>query len=179
MFHSFMQCNDCLRSSKREENKMSHLTMKKLIRFSGLILTLLISSCSLIYDKHVQWEQVEPESYPVLTAIGYAPISLQKAEHETQRMLMAISASKIAAYAELTEQVYGQKIDGQVTVENLILQNKTLSSSVNGIIRGAKVTKSYPLGDTYATELSLDFKDVYEIYTSTMPQKEIKSVKYY
>lgn len=140
---------------------------------------LLLSSCSAVYDKHVSWQSSKPENFPVLHAIGYAPISLQKSDHETQRMLMAINASKIAAYAELAEQVYGQEVNSNVTMANLLIDNQQLKSSVRGIIRGAKIVKSYPVGDTYATELSLDFKDVYNIYLSNNPSREIKEVNYY
>lgn len=144
-----------------------------------LVLILVTVGCTSVYDKHISWETKEPEVFPVLHAIGYAPISLQKSEHETQRMLMALNASKVAAYAELAEQVYGQKIDGRLTMNSLIMNNQTLQASVSGVIRGAKVVKTYPVGDTYATELSLDFKDVYNIYVASTNKREIKSVKYY
>jgi len=139
----------------------------------------LLSSCSTVYDKHVQWQTVKPESFPIIQAIGYAPISLQKSPHKTQKMLMAIKASKIAAYAELAEQVYGQQINGKTTVANLILENQSLAANVQGVIRGAKVIKSYPVGDSYTTELSLDFKDVYDMYITTSRKKEIKDVQYF
>ncbi len=142
-------------------------------------LFLLNVGCSTVYDKHIEWQTVKPESFPVLQGIGYAPISLQKSEHETQRMLMAIKASKIAAYAELAEQVYGQQVHGKTTMADLLINNDQLSASVNGIIRGAKVVKSYPVGDTYTTELSLDFAEVYEIYQASQSKKEIKEVTYY
>ncbi len=58
------------------------------------IATLTLTSCSAVYDKHVQWQTIKPEKFPVITAIGQAPISLQKSTNETQRMLMAINASK-------------------------------------------------------------------------------------
>ncbi len=140
---------------------------------------MLLTACSAFYDKHIEWQTVKPESFPVLTAIGQAPISLQKSKHKTQRMLMAISASKIAAYAELAEQVYGQSIDGKTTMSNLVVDNQKLRTSVQGIIRGAKVVKSYPIGDTYTTELSLDFKNVYEIYSASSNRQEIKDISYY
>jgi hypothetical protein len=99
--------------------------------------------------------------------------------NETQRMLMAISASKVAAYAELAEQVYGQQVTGKLTMSNLVVNNQALEASVQGVIRGAKVIKSYPVGDTYTTELSLNFKDVYAIYETTNRQREVKRVDYY
>lgn len=155
---------------------MNNITLKA-IGLSASIL--LISGCGTIYDKHVQWQAVKPKSFPVLHAIGQAPISLQKSEHQTQRMLMAINASKLAAYAELAEQVYGQQISGNMSMANLLVENQQLKASVQGIIRGAKVIKSYPVGDTYTTELSLDFKDVYNLYLANSRDKEIKDVQYY
>ena len=145
----------------------------------ALFSAMVLSACSTVFDKHVEWQAVKPESFPVLTAIGQAPISLQKSADKTQRMLMAINASKIAAYAELAEQVYGQTIDGKTTMSNLIIDNQKLKASVQGIIRGAKVVKSYPVGDSYTTELMLDFKDVYEIYSASSNRQEIKNISYY
>jgi len=138
-----------------------------------------LSSCSSVYDKHVQWQAVQPEVFPIIRSIGYAPISLQNSDHKTQRMLMAIKASKIAAYAELAEQVYGQQISSKTTMADMIIENQKLAASVQGLIRAAKVVKSYPVGDTYTTELQLDFKDVYEIYQASLNRKEIKEVQYF
>lgn len=155
---------------------MMKITLKQL---GTLLLIVGLAACSSVYDKHVEWQTVKPTAFPVLTAIGQAPISLQKSKHKTQRMLMAINASKISAYAELAEQVYGQTIDGKTTMSNLLIDNQQLKASVQGIIRGAKVVKSYPVGDTYSTELSLDFKDVYELYNASSNRKEIKNISYY
>lgn len=153
--------------------------MKKVRCAFLLVVASSIVSCSSVYDKHVEWEPVAPSSYPVLHAVGYAPISLQKSDHDTQKMLMAVKASKLAAYAELAEQVYGQHINGTTTMADLAINNDNLKSSVQGVIRGAKVIKSYPVGDTYATELSVDFKDVYDLYLASMKRKKIKEVNYY
>lgn len=152
---------------------------KSYITLFFTVMLFCLNGCSTIYDKHVQWETPKPESFPVLHAIGQAPISLQKSSHKTQQMLMAINASKLAAYAELAEQVYGQQIDGKTSMSNLLINNQQLDASIKGIIRGAKVVKSYPVGDSYTTELSLDFKDVYELYLSSTNGKQIKNVQYY
>ncbi len=139
-----------------------------------------LSGCGAIYDKQVEWEYVQPSSYPVIKAVGYAPISAQPGSTDSTKMIMAIKASKLDAYRELTEQVYGQKIGGNQSLEKLILTNTQLQSSVQGVIRGAEVLKTYPVGDdTYATELSLDFKKVYDIYISTARPKRIKDVHYF
>jgi len=158
---------------------MKNLLIKMLLSAGLFSLLVVTQGCSTAYDKHVQWQRVKPKEFPVILGIGYAPISLQKSEHKTQKMLMAISASKLAAYAELAEQVYGQQVSGSMTVADLLVENNQLNSSVQGLIRGAKVVKSYPVGDIYTTELSLDFEDVYQLYMANANHKEIKSVKYY
>lgn len=156
------------------------LTPKVLMRVSMIALMLSLTACSSILTKHVEWETVEPESYPILSAIGYAPISTQLGENESNKRLMAIKASKLDAYRELAEQVYGQKVDGQQELANLVLTNNQLKSSVEGVIRGARVVKSYAVGDdTYATELELDMQKVHDLYLSiTRPQK-IRKITYY
>ena len=139
-----------------------------------------LSGCSLLVDKHVEWETVEPESYPVLKAVGYAPINSQRGDNDTVKMLMAIKASKLEAYRELAEQVYGQRIEGSQSLSSLVVSNESLKASVEGVIRGAEVVKSYPVGeDTYATELSLDMQRVYDIYLTTAKPRRIKDIKYY
>lgn len=139
-----------------------------------------LASCSSIYsNKHVEYKTVKPESFPVLTAIGYAPISLQKSKNKTQRMLMAIRSSKLAAYAELAEQVYGQQISEETSMRDLLINNQKLSTKISGIIRGAKVVKNYPAGDIYTTELSLDYKDVYDIYLHSSNNKTLNKVTYF
>ncbi len=157
--------------------------MRKLMNsytYLVVILCVTLSGCANLFNKHVEWETLTPEDYPVISAVGYAPISAQQGSTESVKMLMALKASKLDAYRELTEQVYGQKVDGGQSLASLIVQDTRLSSSVQGVIRGAKVVKSYPVGDdTYATELELDFKLVNDIYLSTARPKRVKKVHYY
>ena len=150
-----------------------------LLRSSMFGLAISLSGCGII-DKHVEWETVEPETYPVLKAVGYAPISSQNGESDSMKLIMAMKASKLDAYRELTEQVYGQKIEGSQSVSGLIVDSETLRASVEGVIRGAEVVKTYPVGDdTYVTELSLNMQQVYDIYLSTAKPRRVKDVKYY
>ena len=152
-------------------------TLLKIVTVAAILF--FITACTSAYDKHVQWQAVKPEVFPIILGVGSAPISLQKSENATQRMLMAIKASKIAAYSELAEQIYGQLVTSSSTVADMLIENQQLTSSVQGLIRGAKVVKSYPIGDIYTTELELDFKDVYDIYQANLQRKEIKSVRYF
>ena len=138
------------------------------LTISALLLTLL-PGCSLVSDRHVEWETVEPQRFPVLKAVGYAPLSQQPGASEQERMLMAMKASKLEAYRELAEQVYGQRIDAKANMQQMMVGNDQLSSSVSGIIRGARVVKTYPVGDVYATELELDFKQAVSYTHLTLP----------
>ena len=143
------------------------------------IATVSLAGCSSVFDKHVQYKYVEPDSYPVLKAVGYAPISAQPGDNDTQRSLMALKASKLEAYRELAEQVYGQKITAGTTVKGSVAQNDQLQSQVQGVIKGAQVIKSYPVGDSYATELRLDMKRVHDLYIGEIKPREVKKVTYY
>lgn len=153
----------------------------KLMQSAALLLAFFsLGGCSTLFDKHVEWEYVEPDQYPVLTAIGYAPIDAQLGQSDSVKMLQALKASKLDAYRELAEQVYGHKLSGKETLADMVLQDASLKSNVDGVIRGARVVKSYPIGDdTYATELELDMRRVYDIYLATAKPKRVRDVKYY
>ena len=88
-------------------------------------------------------------------------------------------ASKLDAYRELAEQVYGHQVQGRSEMKNLITSDDKLRSKVEGVIRGARVVKTYPVGDTYATELELDMKLVYDLYRINTRPRKIKKVEYY
>lgn len=148
--------------------------------FVILFSLLMLCSCSAFYEnKHIEWQVVQPDEYPVLLAVGYAPISTQPGSSKSEKMLMALRASKLDAYRELAEQVYGQQVNASTDLQGMLQRNAQLRSSVSGLIRGAKVKESYPVGDLYATELELDMKRVYQIYLSTSMPKKVKNVRYY
>lgn len=140
---------------------------------------LLSTGCSSVFDKQIEYTYEEPDYYPVLRAVGYAPLSSQPGESDTQKMLMAVKVSKLEAYRELAEQVHGQKLSSTMTVKGAIAQTDGLSSKVGGLIKGAKIVKTYSVGDTYVTELELDMKKVHELYISTIKPRKVKRVIYY
>lgn len=153
--------------------------MRQVKRLLGVVIASAgLAACSGGLKRQVEWEYIEPSSYPVLSAVGYAPINAQNGNDETIKVINAIKASKLDAYRELAEQVYGQRIDGNHSVSNLVLTDNHLKASVEGVIRGAEIVKSYPVGDdTYATEVTLDFKKVYDIYLSTARPRKVKKVR--
>ena len=94
----------------------------------------------------------------VLTAVGYASVSEQRGRTDEEKRIRAMRASKIDAYRELTEQVYGMRISARAGMEDQQLGMETTDGAVDGIIRGAEVLRSYPVGDSYVTELQLDLR---------------------
>ena len=114
-------------------------------------------------------EVVQSEIAPVyqegvLISSGYANISAQSSENPSQRRLMAIRASKIDAYRNLTERVYGQSINASTTVEDMVATNDAVRAHVQGLIYGARLVSIEPIGgDSYETRLELSEKRVNEI----------------
>ncbi len=152
--------------------------MKKLLMAMMSVAALSLAGCS-SNDKYVQWETEAPEQFPKLTAIGYAPLATQPAKEQSHKVLMAMQASKIAAYRELAEQVYGQQVDAHSQMSEWLLNSETVSTQVSGMIKGAKVIKSYPAGDMYVTELELDFAQVWNLYQQDNRPRKIKEVTYF
>ena len=131
--------------------------MKKLMFTFGL----LISGCATLDSES---EKYQPSDFPVLNAVGYAPIEKQPAELRSEQILMAMEASKILAYRELAEQVYGLQLNSQTAIQGHSLNNIATKIKVSGVIKGAKVVKTYPIDGFYVTELELDFKLVRDLY---------------
>ena len=99
-----------------------------------------------------------------LTATGYAVISAQNHRIPAQQRLLAIRAAKLDAYRSLTEQVYGLRMDATATVADMVVQNDTFRSKVEGVIYGATLVSITPSGDdTYETTLSLDKTTVQDL----------------
>jgi hypothetical protein len=97
------------------------------------------------------------EKRETITATGYAVVAVQNHKNPAQQRLMAIRASKLDAYRNLTEQVYGQQLDASSTVADMVVTNDTFRAKVEGVIYGARLVSITPVGeDTYETTLTLD-----------------------
>ena len=139
---------------------------------------LLLSACSSM-DRHVEYTTVQPDNYPTLSAIGYAPVDRQRGATEEERVLQAMRASRLEAFRELVEQVQGVQIDGHTRVEDMMLRDDHFRTQVSGVIRGAEVVRSYPVGEYYATELRLDFEQLQNLYIATTRPTKVSRVFYY
>ncbi|WP_409525025.1 LPP20 family lipoprotein [Nitrincola sp. MINF-07-Sa-05] len=137
-----------------------------------LLFPVLISGCGTVSQSAASFvdsipgvtvsPRVEVPSEPNwVSATGYAPISLQPGQTEQQKIIMAMRASKLQAYQELAAIINGQYLFGSTSVQDMVLQNDQFKTSVAGIVRGARVVKSYPVqDDTYATVLEVDLNQV-------------------
>ncbi len=99
----------------------------------------------------------------VLVAVGYATISEQKGRTDDEKRVRAMRASKIDAYRELAEQVYGMRVSGRADLKDQRLGVESTSGAVDGVIRGAEVVRSYPVGDSYVTELRLNIRKMSQL----------------
>ena len=113
----------------------------------------------------MRYDDVEnPDRYPVYRASGYAVISRQPGPTRDDRTLQAMRASKLDAYRELSEQVFGQNLIADTDLKDNVQQNNRLKARTAGLIKGARVVRSYPINNMYVTELELDSRVLYDIY---------------
>ena len=92
-----------------------------------------------------------------ILATGYAVISAQKSDIPAQQRILSIRASKLDAYRALMEQIYGQYLDANTTIGEMVMKSDTLKARVQGMVYGARLVSINPVGDdTYETTLSLD-----------------------
>jgi hypothetical protein len=111
------------------------------------------------------------EKRETITGTGYAVVAVQNHKNPAQQRLMAIRASKLDAYRNLTEQVYGQQLDATSTVADMVVTNDTFRAKVEGVIYGARLVSITPVGeDTYETTLSLDRDVVQDLRIMFMGQ---------
>ena len=115
------------------------------------------------------------EKRETITATGYVVVTVQNHKNPAQQRLMAIRASKLDAYRNLTEQVYGQQLDASSTVADMVVTNDTFRTKVEGVIYGARLVSITPVGeDTYETTLSLDRDVVQDLRIMYMGQVAAK-----
>jgi hypothetical protein len=75
----------------------------------------------------------------IVNATGYAAVSTSKRFSKSQARLMALRSSTLDAYRNLSERVYGLKLDGSSSLNNMVLQHDELRSYIDSYLVGAKV----------------------------------------
>ncbi|MGL5814033.1 MAG: LPP20 family lipoprotein [Aeromonas sp.] len=128
----------------------------------GCLMAMLLTACS--GNRVVNYDTAQkPDDFPVLKAVGYAVIDIQPGPSQSEKMLQAIRASKMDAYRELAEQLNGQQVRANSSYKDLTQTANSLDVSVAGVVRGARVVATYPRGNTYATEMELDTRNLYSL----------------
>ena len=121
----------------------------------------------------------DSESSGIL-ATGYAVIDVQKGQTHAQRRLMAIRASKLDAYRNLAEQVYGLFVESSSQMAELALASESVRARVQGLVYGSRLVSISPVGvDTYETKLALDRTIVDELiaqYRAPVERKRLVKV---
>ncbi len=111
-----------------------------------------------------------------IVATGYAVISVQPHDNPAQQRLLSIRASKLDAYRSLMEQVYGQYLDANTTVGQMVVESDTFRARVQGVIYGAYLVSITPVGeDTYEVTMSLDRDIVNDLRVLYLDQMTTRS----
>jgi hypothetical protein len=145
--------------------------------FGGLI----ASGCTSVSEDYATaMVETVVERNDSIVATGYAVISIQKSDNPAQQRILSIRASKLDAYRSLLEQVYGQYLDVNTTVAELVIKDDTFKARVQGVIYDARLISISPVGkDTYETTLSLDksiVDDLRKLYLKSMATQKLSAL---
>jgi hypothetical protein len=139
-------------NSKVNESQNKGLQDLGIKRFFILALFCInIFSCA---SQKVAKIQVPP--IKILTAMGYGTSDIFSNYSPAQRRLMGMRASKMDAYRNLAEQIYGVRIHGHTTVSAMAVQNDSYRTYIDAFLKGARVTSITAVdADTYETVLEI------------------------
>lgn len=91
-----------------------------------------------------------------LTAMGYGT-AVDKQMQPAQRRLLGMRASKMEAYRDMAEQIYGVSLNGRTTVEHMAVKNDDYRSFIDTVVRGARIRSIKAIDvDTYETVMEVD-----------------------
>ena len=119
------------------------------------VLTLALLGCAGLNEGALN---AQPTPY---RAIGYAAWSIQSGKNNKQKQLMAIKAAKTEAMHDLAEKIHGALINGRSIVVANRGDSDFVQSSVEGLVRGARVVSIIPVAqDSYEVTLEVDAAEV-------------------
>ncbi len=118
------------------------------------VLTLLSISIIACAPQRVAKIQVPP--IKILTAMGYGTSDMFSNYSPAQRRLMSMRASKMDAYRNLAEQIYGVRIHGHTSISAMAVKNDNYRTYIDAFLKGARVTSITAVdADTYETVLEI------------------------
>ncbi len=154
--------------------KIKRLDMKKISLFIGV---LLISGCaaqppmkksfaknnvktsisneSCVIDNVPPMQEKKNQCVIVLNAEGQGVSPCNGTCSMAQALVLARRAAILDAYRNLAAKMYGIKINGKESVQNMILQNSELNAYVSGLIRGANIEKEEFKNGIYTVYMSV------------------------
>lgn len=83
----------------------------------------------------------------VVSATGYAAPMVSKKLSRPQIRLLTLRGSKVDAYRNLSERVYGLKLRGSTSLRNMMAAHDELQTFVDAYLMGAKVVSQRELED--------------------------------
>ncbi|HEY3378708.1 MAG TPA: hypothetical protein VGL77_14570 [Armatimonadota bacterium] len=95
---------------------------------------------NIIGDGKIDWSQQEVRA----RGIGFAP---KFAKTPAQITVLAREAAMVAAERNLIKVIYGVHVTSDTTVENMVLTQDTIKTSVKGLLKGAVIVSEKPYGD--------------------------------
>lgn len=119
-------------------------------------------------NRNIEIIDVVPRDPIIVNAAGYsAPIS-SKQLSKSQARLMSLRGSKLDAYRNLSERVYGLKIDGTSSLSNMMMQHDELRTYVDAYLVGAKVISQRELEDgTFETVVEMALQENFRACVSS------------
>ena len=99
---------------------------------TAIMLGLVLTGCATNQEKYDNaiLEAMVDQNRNIL-ATGYAVISIQQHDNPAQQRLLSIRASKLDAYRTLMEQVYGQYLDANTTVAQMVVESDSYETTLS------------------------------------------------
>ena len=98
---------------------------------------------------HKEVKQIgDPVSPMVLRVTGYGAVNPKGKLSPVQKRLMAMRASRLDAYRNMAERVYGASLEGHSTVRDLVTLNDQVKTYIETHIHGARVVSTHVLDDS-------------------------------
>lgn len=157
------------------------INKKFIAGFTALGLSLAVSSVGLSEKAHA-WNthqeqhynhyennnySYDQRTYQVIQLGVHDPVVIRVAGYGTggktdtkintnQKEFMAMRASKLDAYRNLAERVYGIRVQGNTSVHNMAARDDNIRGYIDNLVRGAKVISTRELGNgSYETKMEL------------------------